>query len=113
MPRYLVPIHNTTGTAVEVEADSPEQAAVDVWESDAFQELGGLCHQCEHEVGSLGDWELTADRPVTTRAEVLGALTATPGVLHPHEAEALADAVMALIDRPADPVPHITLTEER
>ncbi len=58
MPLYRVSLVNSVGTSVEVEADSPEQAEELVWDSDGFQNLGGLCHQCEGRVGSLGDWDI-------------------------------------------------------
>jgi hypothetical protein len=62
MPIYNVPLINSVGTTVKVEADSPEDAADKVWESDGFQNLGGLCFSCEGQVGALGDWEIAGER---------------------------------------------------
>lgn len=63
MPLYMVSLMNTVSTTIEVEADDPDDAREKVWDSDGFQNLGGLCHQCEHHVGSLGDWQLSDDDP--------------------------------------------------
>jgi hypothetical protein len=62
MALYRVYLVNSVGTSVTVEADSPEAAADKVWESDGFQNLGGLCFQCEGQVGALGDWEIAGER---------------------------------------------------
>lgn len=114
MPRYWVPITNSTGTAILVEADSPEEAAAAWDESQAFQELGGLCHACEHEVGSLGDWELVADNHQPTVEELTAVIRPHLGGLGIYDqasdelTEGIVVAVMALLARAPDPLPHIT-----
>ena len=131
MARYWVPITNSCGTSVLVEADSPEQAAANVWESDAFQNQGGLCHACESNVGALGDWDLVTDKPTVTDAELVEIVHARVEALAAavsyrltgsDEGADLSDVgacerdlvatLRALLDRPADPLPHITLDGE-
>ena len=131
MGTYLVPIYNSVGTTIEVEADSPAEAAENVWESDDFQKRRGMCNQCEREVGSLGDWDLVTDQPVVTDAELVEVVHARVEALAAavsyqltgsDEGAELSDVgacerdlvatLRALLDRPADPLPHITLDGE-
>lgn len=56
MSRYLVPIYTTVSRCIEIEADSEEDAINLAWNSEDWP--GGLCHQCAHEVGALGDWDI-------------------------------------------------------
>jgi len=61
MAKYLVPLYASIGRCIEVEADSPTEAAIVVWDSDEWANIGSLCWQCAREVGDLGDWEIDTE----------------------------------------------------
>ena len=56
MATYRIYLETTASTTVEVEADSEDEALIQVWEGSV--ELPYSCHQCPE----IGDWGLPSDR---------------------------------------------------
>lgn len=67
MPKYRVYYVQTASVAVDVEADSPEEA-----EEQGFDQLpAGLCHQCAGQMDLSGDWDVDTDSEGRTSTELI------------------------------------------
>jgi hypothetical protein len=67
MPKYRVYYVQTASVAVDVEAESAQEA-----EEMGFDKLpGGLCHQCAGQMDLSGDWDVDTDSEGETTTELI------------------------------------------
>lgn len=55
MPKYTVCVVTPLEIYIDVEAASEEDAIDKACETEEFQNIGGVCHQCVDRVGDIGE----------------------------------------------------------